>query len=239
MIYRGDVKEGDVISVRRVSSADLAEGRFSFTDRVEQQGDVKTFAGSVHPEALAAGRVVVEFTDKSQPSQLPDMKRYRRGSVIQPVTGQLAWDTSGKGFFTVNTPGTKAVVGFAEGKELTLGDVKLRLDTPFASLFLTALDRGEDLAGGKRALITVMARTSNTGFRYFAPDNKVLNNGGPPILLEPVKATVTIGKRQVAAVNILDHDGRRTGRTLPVVKDGRFTLDGAKDRAIYYEVVFR
>jgi hypothetical protein len=66
----------------------------------------------------------------------------------------------------------------------------------------------------------------------------VLKNGGPPILLEPVKATLTIARRPVEAVNVLDHDGRRTGRTL-TVKDGQFTLDGAKDRAIYYEVVYR
>jgi len=238
MIYRGDVQEGEVIAVRRVSPADLAEGRFSFSDKVEQHGDVKTFGGSVPPEALAAGRVVVEFTEKSQRSLLPDLGRYRQGQVIKSVTGQLAWDTSGQGFFTVNTAGTKAAVGFADGKEQTLGNVKVRLDSPFASLFLTALERGEDLAGGKRALLTVLARQSNTGFTYFAPDNQVLKNGGPPILLEPVKATVTIADRPIAAVNILDHDGRRTGRTLAVT-DGRFTLDGAKDRAIYYEVVFR
>jgi hypothetical protein len=231
MIYRGDVKEGDVISVRRVSPADLAEGKFSFSDKVDQKGDVKTFGGTVPPEALAAGRVVVEFTDKSEPSQLPDMDRYRQGSVIKSVTGQLAWDTSGQGFFTVNTPGTKAVVGFAEGKELALGDVKVRLDCPFASLFLTAVDRGSDLADGKRALITALARQRNTGFTYFAPDHKVLNNGQAPILLEPVKATVAIAGRPIEAVNVLDHDGRRTGRTLPVT-DGRFTLDGAKDKAI-------
>ena len=84
----------------------------------------------------------------------------------------------------------------------------------------------------------MLARQSNTGFTYFAPDNRVLKNGGPPILLEPVKATVTIAGRPIASVNILDHDGRRTGRTLAVT-DGRFTLDGAKDKAIYYEVVFR
>ncbi len=238
MIYRGDVKEGDVISVRRVSPADLAEGRFSFTDKVEQKGDVKSFGGSVPPEALAAGRVVVEFTDKSQPSELPDMSRYRKGSVIRSVTGQLAWDTSGQGFFTVNTPGTKAVVGFAEGKEQTLGDVKVRLDCPFASLFITALDRGSNLADGKHALITALARQSNTGFTYFGPDHRVLDNGRAPILLEPVKATVAIAGRPIAAVHILDHDGRHTGRTLPV-QDGRFTLDGAKDKAIYYEVEFR
>jgi hypothetical protein len=238
MIARGDVKEGAVISVRRVSPADLAEGRFNFSDKVEQHGDVKSFGGSVPPEALAAGRIVVEFTDKPGPSRLPDMSRYRDGSVIRSVTGQLAWDTSGRGFFTVNTAGTKAVVGFAEGKELALGDVKIRLDSPFASLFLTALDRDADLAHGKRALLTVLARQSNTGFRYFTPDNKVIDNGGPPILLEPVKATVTISGRAIAAVNILDHDGQRTGRTLSVT-DGRFVLDGAKDKAIYYEVVYR
>ena len=40
----------------------------------------------------------------------------------------------------MNTAGTKAVVGFTDGKEQTLGDVKNRLETPFASLFLTALE---------------------------------------------------------------------------------------------------
>src|SRR5262249_34682066 len=67
MVYRGDVKEAEVISARRVSPAELAEGRFSFSDKVEQQGDVKAFGGSVPAEALAAGRVVVELTDKAQP----------------------------------------------------------------------------------------------------------------------------------------------------------------------------
>jgi hypothetical protein len=238
MIYRGDVQPGKLISVRRVSAGELAEGTFQFADTVEQHGDVKKFGGSVPPEALAAGRVVVEFTDKAQPSELPDLKEYRHGSVIKSTTGQLAWDTAGQGFFTVNTAGTKAVVGFTSGHEQTLGDVKVRLETPFASLFLTALERNEDLAKCKRALITVLARQSNTGFTYFEPDNRVLQNGGAPILLEPVKATLAIAGRPVEAVNVLDHDGRRTGRTIPVT-DGKFTLDGAKEKAIYYEVVYQ
>src|SRR5207302_3146735 len=129
-------------------------------------------------------------------------------------------------------------VGFTGGKEQTLGDVKVRLDSPFASWFLTALERGDDLAKCQRAVLTVLARQSNTGFTYFAPDNKVLKNGGPPILLEPVKATVTIANRPIAGVNILDHDGRRTDRTLPVT-DGQFPLDGAQDKAIYFGVVVR
>ena len=83
-----------------------------------------------------------------------------------------------------------------------------------------------------------MARQSNTGFTYFTPDNRVINNGRPPILLEPVKATVSVAGQEIEAVNVLDHDGRRTDRTLPVT-EGRFTLDGTKDKTIYYEIVFR
>ena len=62
----------------------------------------------------------------------------------------------------VKTPGTKAVVGFTGGRERTLGHVMVHLDTPFASPFLTAPERKEDLAGRNRALITVPARQSNS-----------------------------------------------------------------------------
>jgi hypothetical protein len=65
----------------------------------------------------------------------------------------------------------------------------------------------------------------------------VIDNGKGPILLEPVKATIRIKGRRLKAVNLLDHDGRRTKRTL-AVKGGRFTIDGAKDKTLYYEVVF-
>ena len=46
MIYRGDVQESDVISTRRVSQDALGNGQFNFSDKVQQQGDVKTFGGS-------------------------------------------------------------------------------------------------------------------------------------------------------------------------------------------------
>ncbi len=46
--------------------------------------------------------------------------------------------------------------------------MKIRLDTPFASLFLTQQGPGEDLASGKQTLLTVLARQSNTSFTYFA-----------------------------------------------------------------------
>jgi hypothetical protein len=236
MVLRGDVKESEVISVRRVSPEDLATGTFNFSDKVVQQGDIKSFGGSVPAEALAAGRVVVAFTEKPEASTFPDMAKYRQGSAITSVTGQLVWDTAGRGYFTVNTAGTKAVVGFAEGKSVALGDVTITVASPYASIFLTALEKGATLATAKSALLCAVARNCNTGFKYFAIDSKTLDNGKGPILLEPVKATLKISGRRVASVHVLDHDGRRTEKTLPV-ENGQFAIDGAKDRALYYEVV--
>ena len=238
MLYRGDVKEAEVISTRRVCLPEMAEGIFNFSDKVVQQGDVKSFGGNVPPEALAAGRVVVEFTEKPQPSTFPDLAKYRSGTVITSATKQLAWDTAGQGCFTVDTPGTKAVVGFAAGKSFKLGGLTVSLDSPYASLFLTALDKKATLANAKSALLCAVARNCNSGFKYFAIDMRTLDNGKGPILLEPVKATLTIGDRKVASVNVLDHDGRSTDRTLPVT-NGQFTIDGAKDKTLYYEVVFQ
>lgn len=251
MVMRGDVTQGPVISSRKVSLEELQQGQFGFSDKIEQHGDVKTFAGSVPPEALAAGRVVVEFTDKPAPSTLPDMTQFEKDRVITSQTGQLRWDFSGeedsgragksrepgKGYFTIDTPGTKAVVGFAEGKEQRLGGVAMTLRCPYASLFLTAAGKRETLADAQTALLSAVARNCNAGFKIMAFDGRVLDNGKPPILLEPVKATIAISGRPIATVHVLDHDGKRTGKTREVTQ-GTFMIDGAEDKALYYEVVF-
>ena len=238
MIYRGDVKEGDIVSRRCVSLAELQEGRLSFSDRIEQSGDIKKFGGDCPPAALAAGRCVIDFVDKPVASTFPDMARFETNRVITSTTRQLVWDHSGKGFFTVDTAGTKAVVGFAGGRSFALGNVTIALKCPYASVFLTALDKESTLAKARHALVSAVARNANSGFKVLAPDDSVLNNGAAPIMLEPVKATIAVKDREIATVYVLDHDGRRTERTLPVTK-GEFAIDGARDNALYYEVVFR
>ncbi|HJT32795.1 MAG TPA: hypothetical protein VJ783_12210 [Pirellulales bacterium] len=242
MIYRGDVKESDILSTRRVSPDDLSSGEFNFSDTVRQSGDIKSFSGSTPEEALAAGRCVVEFSDKpqstrTQSSTFPDLARFRDGTAILSATKQLRWETSGQGFFTIDTTGTKGVVGFAAGKPQRLGDVTIELESPYASVILTALDKASTLDNAKRALLSVVARNCNTGFKYFAIDQRILDNGHGPILLEPVKATISIGRRPIAAVHVLNHAGGRSGKTLDV-RSGKFTVDGARDRTLYYEVEY-
>jgi hypothetical protein len=51
--------------------------------------------------------------------------------------------------------------------------------------------------------------------------------------MEPVVASVRIGRPGAPKVILLDHDGRRTGRTLDM-HDGAFTIDGARDKTPYY-----
>jgi hypothetical protein len=235
MIMRGDVTEGPVISTRRVSARNLAEGHFDFDDDIQQQGDIKQFAGSCPPAALAAGRCVVEFGAEDKPSDFPDLARYRQGSVITSATGQLAWDEA-NGFVTIDTPGTKGVLGYATDKPHALGDTTITISTPYASVLLSAAGRNETLANARTAILSAVARASNTGCSYYAVDHRIIENGKGPILMEPVVATIAL-KRPIAAVNVLDHSGARTERTVPVAS-GAFSIDGARDKAFYYEVVF-
>ena len=132
-------------------------------------------------------------------------------------------ELKGEGFFTVNTPGTKAVVGFAGGKPQQLGDLTLELLSPYASLFVTAAEPSATLVTAKSAVICAVARNCNSGFKYFAVDGRVLDNGKAPILLEPVKATLIFSSRPVVAVNVLDHSGKRTGKTFP--RPQRFSVE--------------
>ena len=236
MIARGDIPQGADIAVRRVSPQDLADGKFDFSDKVVQAGDVKTFGGSVPAEALAAGRCVVDFTDATGPSTLPDMSKYWQGDALKANNGALMWDAKA-GYFTINTAGTKGIVGFAGGKDLKLGSFRANIATPYASLLVTAAEKTADLTNCKSALISAVARSANSGANYFTLDQRMLENGKGPILMEPVKATLAFGNRKVALVNVLDADGKRTGKTLTVA-NGAFTIDEARDKTIYYEVVF-
>ncbi|MEI8194587.1 MAG: hypothetical protein WCI73_01625 [Phycisphaerae bacterium] len=237
MIHRGDVTTAPIISTRRISPQDLEKGEFNFSDTVQQQGDIKTFTGSVSAATLAVGRVVVEFVDKTAPSTFPDMSKYTQGTVISSVTGQLKWDTAGGGLVTINTPGTQGYVGFAQGQELILGNVIIAPVTTYASILITAAGPKATLANGQRLLISAVARNANQGFRINRLDNRtIVENGTAPIMLEPVKANITITQRKIAQVNILDQDGNASGKTIPVI-NGKFTINSSQDHTIYYEIV--
>jgi hypothetical protein len=152
----------------------------------------------------------------------------------------LAW-TPGRnkqdGYFTINTPGTCAVVGFARDKTCRLNKVTITPKSQFCALYVLARDLEEDLNQGPAILVVAMARARNTAMTFNETQDAVLDKGRPPILMEPVKATIHMDRPGPCTVTVLNHDGLRTSRQLPV-QDGIFEIDGARDKTPYYLVEY-
>ena len=55
--------------------------------------------------------------------------------------------------------------------------------------------------------------------------------------MEPVRAEIHLRKEGTPTVHVLDHDGCRTGKTLPC-PDGKIQIDGARDKTCYYLVSY-
>lgn len=238
-IYRDDIRESDLIFSRNVHVPSLKEGRLGFDDRVEQGYDIKEFGSDSVPAAtLAIGRGVVTFTDSFQPTSKVDLSQYVQDGVIRSSTGQLAW-TAGQsqrdGHFTISTPGTQAVVGFASGVRAELSNVTITPQTPFAAVYVSAVDRDATIASGNRLLVSTIGRVRNTDQKMVA--GTLLSRGTGPMRVEPVKAELTLKRPGPFTVHVLDHDGKRTGRTLPVA-GSTVVLDGVATQAVYYEITF-
>ena len=178
MVYRRDVHpEPRSSPFAMFPLPELQQGTFSFSDEVNLQGDLKTFGGSVPPEVPGRCRCSsFQFTDTAHPSIFPDMSKYQKGSVITSSTGQLVWDYSDKGFFTINTDGTKGLVGFAQDKPAKLGDITITSHSPYAVILVTALDQGKTLATTDATLIT--ARRPRGEYR-FQRDEWIGHQPGP------------------------------------------------------------
>jgi len=240
-VHRGDVRESDVAAVRNVHVPSLFEGKLGFDDQVKQGYDDKELDSSkVSARALAVARVVVDFTPEYRPTPAFDLDRFEQDGVLVSSTGQLRWQegqTKTDGFFTMNTPGTQAVVGFAEGKSCRMADVNITCDCPYAAVYVTAQGKDETIASAKRLLVVALARARNSGMEYNEAGDVLVAKGKAPVLLEPVKAAIRLRRTDAARVILLDHDGRRTQKTLPIV-GGAFGIDGAVDKTPYYLIEF-
>ncbi len=239
-VLRDDVRESDVVATRYVHVPSLADGKLGFDERVTQQHDVKTFDGDkVASRALAVTRTVVEFTDSYRDTPAFDIGAHRRGDAYASSTGELRW-REGKskldGFFTIDAAATKAVVGFARGETCVLGDVTISPQCRFGAIYVTAQDKDATIASAKKLLVVAVARSRNTGMKVLG-DSRLLRRGSSPVRMEPVRATIALRKRGRPTVHVLDHDGRRTGKTLGA-RDGAFEIDGARDKTCYYLIEY-
>ena len=240
-VLRDDVREASVLARRFVHIPSVYKGQLGFSDKISQQHDVKTFDSDKVPvRAMAVACCVVEFCDEYTDTPAFDLSSYERGDNLVSSTSQLRWH-EGKakhdGFFTINSSGTKAVVGFAKGQTCRLDNVTISPASTFGAIYVTALKEDKTIESSKKLLVVVIARARNTGQKLSAAQDEILASGRGPILMEPVKASIAVRKRGVPRVMLLDHDGLATEKTLPVVND-TFTIDGARDKTPYYLVQY-
>lgn len=240
MVHRNDVAEAEVFSTRYVHIPSLRAGKLGFREEVVQGYDDKFITGDVPSEALAKGRVVVEFADTFRDTGVVKVEALLepKETAIRSTTGELYWNFQDQGFFTVDTPATQGVVGFGGGREHAFGDLRIELETPFAVALATALGPDESLATARRILLTTMARARNKGMVYSEDSSELLAVGEAPILLEPVRLWLSIDRPTTPTVHILDHDGHRTGQTVDLHKGNQWLLDSGTTNAIYYELEF-
>ncbi|HWA87170.1 MAG TPA: carbohydrate binding domain-containing protein [Opitutus sp.] len=167
------------------------------------------------------------------------------GPVIDSDTGQLRWDNSvaDKGVVTVNTPRTKAVIGFVDGRSFSLDGVTIAPGTTrqdWCTIGLTLLDgQSFDYAGAGRGVIVATGDQENTGQIWTdASRTSVANNWGhAPTLVEVIPATITL---PVAASRVsvwsLDARGNRSVPVTVTDSNGRaqFFL-GQGGATLWYE----
>ncbi len=241
-VLRGDVKESELFAPLYVHMPSLAQNKLSFIDRTMQEYDVKSFdTDKVSARALAVARCAIEFTDQYRDTPVLDITSFVKDGFVTSSTRQLQWKEAGNeklgGHFTIDTAGTKAVVGFAEGRQIQLGNVNITPQCPFAAIYVTAREPNKTIDTSDKLLITAIARARNSGMQFNDAGDSLLDRGKTPILMEPVKATIVIRKLGRPKAYPLTHDGLRTARTLPVV-DGTLTLDTARDKTPYYLLDF-
>lgn len=237
-VLRNDVTESKLVFTRNVHIPSLATGNLGFDDKVEQGYDIKSFSSKTVPaQTLGIGRSVVQFTDTFTPTPTVDISAYVSDGKVRSATDQLTWQP-GKhardGYFTIDTPATQAVIGFTRDNTQKLADSAITSQTPFAAIYVSALDRDGVVKTDKQLLITAIARVHNTGMKYMA--GQLIEKGTAPMRAEPVKATIKLN-RAGGTLHVLDQDGIPNGKTYPI-KNGHIQIDTARDKSFYYLVQY-
>ncbi|MCU0389963.1 MAG: hypothetical protein MUE81_02490 [Thermoflexibacter sp.] len=237
MIYRNDIKEGETVVNRNIHLPSLAENKQFFDERVVQDHDRKSFIANFALEAMGIGKVNISFTDSLKENEITDLSKFWKNKTVTSTTHQLFWDYSGKGYFTINSSGTKGLVGFAKDKLFDLEDISLQTSNEFAVILVSSLEKDKGMKEAKRWLITTISRAKNTGMEYDTQKKTLLNVGKAPILVEAVNVDLTMKRKGAFEIYTLDHLGNRTGKII-TKKNKKVVLEGKKHESIYYEVVF-
>ncbi len=158
-----------------------------------------------------------------------------RGGVRKhPVPG---WEPE-RGRLVVNSAYTQGVAGWPGAETATLPSLMIDVDTPYAVVVASSAST-DPIARSNRLLVTAIGRVTPTGFTWVDPWRKeTADPGRPPLLVEPVKGTVTWLRKGNVKAYLLDNDGKRLGpaKTKVDTEGTSLLLDGST-ASVQFEMV--
>ncbi len=203
----------------------------------------ETLNGSPHIYALWPHAASLFFRSTAARAELdrsassgPGRRAPRGGRRPSAIPG---WDPA-HGRLVIDTPFTKAQVGWVGRSPAKLDDLEFLAENDFAVLAATSIGP-EPIASAKRLLVTAIARVEPTGFRWVHSWRyTVANPGRPPLLQEPVRARIVWRHKGTVRAFELDNTGERKGpvnlEVLPNKEGVVLEIDGRKG-GFHWELV--
>jgi hypothetical protein len=240
MWHRQDVREADLIA----ESLYTPETVF---DPVEDRKPLPIAAALI-------GKVGYRFVEKPRKPVVKDLGRFwdPKQLTARSITGELAWNAA-DGVVTVDTPRTKAVIGFLGSQkqhDLGQGETVIQSPTRFGAIYVTAMDGDAPIRAARRLLVTAIGPARNTGMEYerttetsrLGPYWRLREAGRSPILLAAVTGDLSIQvqppeRAQRFKAWALDGVGKRVREVALTREAGRLHLALEPDaKAVYYEI---
>jgi len=236
-VHEGHIAQAGIAAARRLSRGQIFGGFDALTQPLPEGGWDPSGGETtlvVPPEVFGIGRISLKVEDGQQTSERADWSAYwdQDAGIVESMTGELSWNYADR-YVEVRAELTQGIVGFGGGETHVLPGVEITLETDFASLLVTALD-GQALGKSSHMLVTALARDRQSGAIYSADGETLEAVGGPPLLLEPVEATLTFGGAAVISARPVGFDG--VPREEEIERDGNtVTIDGRYE-TFYYEI---
>ena len=238
MLLRGDV----ATARRQILGALDRETELAALVKERSPRNVDFRAVSLDPRLTLLHATALDLTgSRGTPSEvIPSIPANRK--IFTSDTGELTWNMElpGAGYFTLDTPKTKAFTSFIRGREFRIGDItlavgKTRLD--WATVTLTETAPG-------RWLLAATGFMENSGMKFEKysdddTDRRTLhkNWGDAPILCEGIPFVLTMHGQKSVRCFALDTAGNRKAEC-PVTADAqgvRLTL-GPERQTLWYEI---
>lgn len=166
------------------------------------------------------------------------LKRYgdETGKYIS-YTGEMMFDTNTL-TYKLNTDRTQAAAGYINHMELE--DVIFDIKNKFSTVYLTSLSKeNKNIHDSEKLLLTLVGDVRMTGQVMTEDGSEFISGGGAPMIMEPIKGTITIKSKNDYDVWALGFNGKRKFKlNCKKTAEGYTAFETkATDETMNYEIV--